>query len=214
MKRRMKSVTAINALVGLVATTSLIALAPTAHAVTSAPGKSCAPSALGVQASYKDAKEGQQTLTCGRIGKKYLWVITKVTIPANLDSKYIKITGDTSTGAVLGKPKGQPPTSLFSADIVIGGGATVAAGASVTVHYTLMAWSTGKIVESSWTSGQPASFPLSGVIKGWQEGIPGMREGGRRLLIVPPALGYGATATGPIAANETLIFVVDLIKAG
>ena len=67
MKRRMKSVTAINALVGLVATTSLIALAPTAHAATSAPGKSCAPSALGVQASYKDAKEGQQTLTCGRI---------------------------------------------------------------------------------------------------------------------------------------------------
>jgi peptidylprolyl isomerase len=214
MKRGVKSVSAINALAGVLATTSLIALAPIAHAATSAPGKSCAASALGVQASYKDAKEGQQTLTCGRLGKKYLWVITKVTVPANLDSKYIKITGDTSTGAVLGKPKGEPPTSLFSADIVKGGGATVAAGASVTVHYTLMAWSTGKIVESSWTSGQPASFPLSGVIKGWQDGIPGMREGGRRLLIVPPALGYGATATGPIAANETLVFVVDLIKVG
>jgi len=214
MKRRIKSGTAINALVGLVASTSLIALAPIAHAATSAPGKSCDASALGVQARYKDAKEGQQTLTCGRIGKKYLWVITKVTIPANLDTKYIKISGDTSTGAVLGKPKGQAPTSLVSVDIVKGGGATVATGASVTVHYTLMAWSTGNIVESSWTSGQPVSFPLSGVIKGWQEGIPGMREGGRRLLIVPPALGYGATASGPIAANETLIFVVDLIKVG
>ena len=77
-----------------------------------------------------------------------------------------------------------------------------------------MAWSTGKVVESSWTNGQTASFPLTGVIKGWQEGIPGMREGGRRLLIVPPSLGYGATAQGPIAANETLIFVVDLVKVG
>jgi peptidylprolyl isomerase len=137
-----------------------------------------------------------------------------VTLPANLDTKFIKVTGDTSAAAVLGKPKGQPPTALFSADIVKGGGATVAQGASVTVHYTLMAWSTGKVVESSWTSGQPVSFSLNGVIKGWQDGIPGMREGGRRLLVIPPALGYGATATGPIAANETLIFIVDLIKAG
>lgn len=59
-----------------------------------------------------------------------------------------------------------------------------------------------------------SDLPLSGVIKGWQDGIPGMREGGRRLLIVPPALGYGATAQGPIAANETLVFVVDLVKVG
>lgn len=189
-------------------------VAPGASAATPTPGKSCKAAEIGVQSNFKDPKEGPQTLTCGRLGKKFLWVITKVSVPANLDTKYISITGDTSAGAVLGKPKGQPPTTLFSADIVKGGGATVAAGASVTVHYTLMAWSTGKIVESSWTSGQPASFPLAGVIKGWQDGIPGMREGGRRLLIVPPALGYGATAQGPIAANETLIFVVDLLKVG
>lgn len=185
-----------------------------AHGATASPGKSCTSSEIGVQSSFKDPKEGLQTLTCGRLGKKYLWVITKVTIPANLDTKYVKVTGDTSSAPTIGKPKGQAPTALFSADIVKGGGALVNAGASVTVHYTLMAWSTGKVVESSWTNGQTASFPLSGVIKGWQDGIPGMREGGRRLLIVPPALGYGATAQGPIGANETLVFVVDLVKVG
>ncbi len=202
--------------ISMVSLASLVSVAPAAHGASpsAGPGKSCKAAEIGVQSSFNDPKEGQQTLTCGRLGKKFLWVITKITVPANLDTKYVKVTGDTTSAPTIGKPKGQPPTSLFSADIVKGGGATVAAGANVTVHYTLMAWSTGKVVESSWTSGQTASFPLSGVIKGWQDGIPGMREGGRRLLIVPPALGYGATAQGPIAANETLIFVVDLVKVG
>jgi len=73
-----------------------------------------------------------------------------------------------------------------------------------------MAWSTGKVVESSW-SGDPATFPLSGVITGWQEGMPGMKIGGRRLLVLPPDKGYGAAGGGPIGPNETLIFVVDVI---
>lgn len=193
---------------------TITVLAPAAHSASATPGKACSASELGIQSTFKDPKEGLQTLTCGRLAKKYLWVITKVTVPANLDTKYVKVTGDTTSAPTIGKPKGQPPTALFTADIVKGGGRTVAAGASVTVNYTLMAWSTGKVVESSWTSGQPASFPLGGVIKGWQDGIPGMREGGRRLLIIPPTLGYGATASGPIAANETLIFVVDLVKVG
>ncbi len=75
-----------------------------------------------------------------------------------------------------------------------------------------MAWSTGKVVESSWSSGSPATFPLAQVIKGWQEGLQGMKAGGRRLLVIPPALGYGAQAAGPIKANETLIFVVDVLQ--
>ena len=73
-----------------------------------------------------------------------------------------------------------------------------------------MAWSTGKVVESSWSS-SPATFGLDQVILGWQQGIPGMKVGGRRLLVIPPDLGYGAQGAGPIGANETLIFVVDLI---
>ena len=75
-----------------------------------------------------------------------------------------------------------------------------------------MAWSTGKVVESSWSSGSPATFPLAQVIKGWQEGLAGMKAGGRRLLVIPPALGYGSQAAGPIKANETLIFVVDVLQ--
>ena len=76
-----------------------------------------------------------------------------------------------------------------------------------------MAWSSGTLVESSWDSGQTATFPLSGVIAGWQQGIPGMKEGGRRLLVIPPDLGYGSQgAGGAIGPNETLIFVVDLIS--
>ena len=124
------------------------------------------------------------------------------------------VTTNMGEAPTIGAPSGTPPTTLVTKDIIVGEGAEAQPTSTMTVHYTLMAWSTGKIVESSWTSGQTASFPLSGVIKGWQDGIPGMREGGRRLLIVPPALGYGATAQGPIAANETLVFVVDLIKVG
>lgn len=203
---------------GFIASTIVLSLAawltPAAHGATPTPAKSCKAAELGVQAQFTDSKEGLQTLTCGRVGKRYLWVITKVTLPANLDSKFVKVTGNTTSAPKLGKPKGQAPTALFSADVVKGGGAVAPAGATVTVHYTLMAWSSGKIVESSWDRGQTVSFSLGGVIKGWQDGIPGMREGGRRLLVIPPALGYGATATGPIGANETLIFVVDLVKVG
>ena len=92
-------------------------------------------------------------------------------------------------------------------------GKEAVATSTLEVHYTLMAWSTGNLVESSWDSGQTATFPLNGVITGWQQGIPGMKEGGRRLLVIPPDLGYGAAGAGAaIGPNETLIFVVDLVK--
>ncbi|MTA98218.1 MAG: FKBP-type peptidylprolyl isomerase [Actinobacteria bacterium] len=101
---------------------------------------------------------------------------------------------------------------LVKKDVIVGTGQTAIATSTLEVHYVLMTWSDGKVVQSSWDSGQTATFPLSGVISGWQQGIPGMKEGGRRLLVIPPALGYGATGSGPIAANETLVFVVDLVK--
>jgi len=110
----------------------------------------------------------------------------------------------------ISKPEGSAPTELTTKDIIVGTGAEVLPTSTLTVHYTLMAWSTGKIIESSW-SGQPATFPLAGVVEGWQKGLPGAQEGGRRLLILPPEMGYGAAGSGPIGPNETLVFSVDII---
>ena len=137
-------------------------------------------------------------------------VTTPTSSGATLDaSKYITVTGALNAAPVLGKPMGKAPTELAIKDLYVGDGTTILPSSTLTVHYTLMAWSTGKIVESSWTSGQKATFPLSGVITGWQQGLVGAKAGGRRLLVIPPALGYGSAAQGPIGANETLIFVVD-----
>ena len=110
----------------------------------------------------------------------------------------------------ISKPEGTPPAELSFTDVIVGTGAEVLPTSTLTVHYVLMAWSTGKIIESSW-SGQPATFPLAQVVEGWQKGLPGAKEGGRRLLILPPSMGYGAAGAGPIGPNETLIFAVDII---
>lgn len=124
-----------------------------------------------------------------------------------------EISGAKGSKPSISAPKGVAPKSLEKKDIFIGTGKEALSTSTLEVHYTLMAWSTGTLVESSWDSGRTATFPLSGVIAGWQQGIPGMKEGGRRLLVIPPDLGYGATgAGGAIGPNETLIFVVDLIK--
>ena len=110
----------------------------------------------------------------------------------------------------ISKPEGSAPTELTTKDIIVGTGKEVLPTSTLTVHYTLMAWSTGKIIESSWV-GQPATFPLAEVVEGWQKGLPGAKEGGRRLLILPPEMGYGAAGSGPIGPNETLVFSVDII---
>ena len=121
------------------------------------------------------------------------------------------VTTNQGEAPTIGAPSGTPPTTLVTKDIIVGNGAEALPTSTMTVHYTLMAWSTGKVVESSWSSGSPATFPLANVIIGWQQGIPGMKVGGRRLLVIPPDLGYGAQGGGPIGPNETLIFVVDAI---
>lgn len=111
---------------------------------------------------------------------------------------------------IVSKPEGNPPTELTTKDIFVGTGAEVLPTSTLTVHYYLMTWSTGKFIESSW-QGQPATFPLAQVVEGWQKGLPGAKVGGRRLLVLPPDMGYGANGAGPIGPNETLIFVVDIL---
>ncbi len=121
------------------------------------------------------------------------------------------VTANAGEAPTITAPTGTAPTTLQTQDIIVGSGAEVQASSTLTVHYTLMTWSNGSIVESSWSGGQPATFPLSGVIAGWQQGLPGAKVGGRRLLVIPADLGYGPNGSGPIGPNETLIFVVDII---
>ena len=124
-----------------------------------------------------------------------------------------EVGGSKGSKPSITAPTGQAPATLLTNDIFVGSGKEAVATSTLEVHYTLMAWSTGQVVESSWDRGQTATFPLSGVIAGWQQGIPGMKEGGRRLLVIPPALGYGAQGSGgAIGPNETLVFVVDLVS--
>ena len=106
----------------------------------------------------------------------------------------------------------QPPTQLEIVDIVEGDGPPASNTATVTTHYVGKSWSTGKQFDASWDGGGPISFGLNQVIAGWTQGIPGMRVGGRRLLVIPPDLGYGAAGAGPdIGPGETLVFAIDLV---
>jgi peptidylprolyl isomerase len=109
----------------------------------------------------------------------------------------------------------QPPGELVSDDLVIGDGQEIQAGDTANVQYVGVSWSTGREFDSSWDRGaQPFSFPVGTgrVIAGWDQGVTGMRAGGRRLLVIPPDMGYGDRgAGGVIAPGETLVFVVDAI---
>lgn len=102
---------------------------------------------------------------------------------------------------------------LVVTDEVVGTGDEVTAGATVTAHYVGVSASTGSQFDASWDRGAPISFPLDGVIRGWSEGLLGMRVGGRRTLVIPGAMAYGANPPpgAGIAPNETLVFTVDLV---
>lgn len=113
-------------------------------------------------------------------------------------------------------PGGEPPAELEIHDEIEGDGAEARPGQTVTAHYVGVAFSTGEEFDASWNRGQPLSFPLGAgrVIQGWDQGIAGMKVGGRRRLVIPPHLAYGDRgAGGAIAPGETLIFVVDLVDA-
>jgi peptidylprolyl isomerase len=123
---------------------------------------------------------------------------------------------DTSTKPEIPRPSGSPPRRLQKEDIVRGKGPPAKAGDTVTVHYAGVAFSTGQEFDASWNRGQPFTLPLGAgqVIPGWDEGLVGMKQGGRRMLTIPPELAYGSQGTpdGSIGPNETLVFVVDLLE--
>jgi peptidylprolyl isomerase len=112
-------------------------------------------------------------------------------------------------------PPGAPPAQLESKDLIVGTGPAIKAGDKATVQYVGVAYSSKKVFDSSWSRNQPFQFTLGAgaVIPGWDHGVVGMQVGGRRELILPPSLAYGAQSPGSgIAANDTLIFIVDLVK--
>ncbi len=111
-------------------------------------------------------------------------------------------------------PSGEPPADLQSEDLEVGAGAEATDGKKVDVHYVGVSWSTGRQFDASWDRGEPFDFRLGAgqVIPGWDQGVSGMKVGGRRRLTIPPAMAYGkAGAGGVIGPDETLVFVVDLL---
>ena len=146
--------------------------------------------------------------------------VTTSTIAASVSTFQPIPAADRSAAGKFGSeptvtvPTSAAPTQMLSSDLIAGTGAAAKAGDTLQVQYVLATYSTHKVQQSSWTS-SPFSFKLGTgqVIKGWDLGIVGMREGGRRELIIPASLGYGAQSQGNgIAANDTLVFVVDLLK--
>ncbi len=112
-------------------------------------------------------------------------------------------------------PNEAPPSQLTIVDDVVGSGDEATKGRNVSVHYVGVAWSTGRQFDASWDRNEPFDFRLGAgqVIQGWDEGVAGMKVGGRRTLTIPPDMGYGSRgAGGVIKGGETLVFVVDLLN--
>ena len=124
---------------------------------------------------------------------------------------------DTNERPTITVPGGDAPGELVITDDVVGDGPEAVDGAQVNVDYVGVSWSSGKEFDASWNRGDTLAFTIGAgqVIQGWDQGVAGMRVGGRRTITIPPHLGYGAAgAGGVIAPDETLIFTVDLRSIG
>ncbi|WP_306364563.1 FKBP-type peptidyl-prolyl cis-trans isomerase [Nocardia sp. CC227C] len=107
--------------------------------------------------------------------------------------------------------EGPAPAELVIKDLEVGTGAEAKPGDKVDVHYVGVEYDTGEEFDSSWNRGESIDFPLNNLIRGWQEGIPGMKVGGRRQLTIPPELAYGPAGAGHQLSGKTLVFIIDLL---
>ncbi|WP_370942507.1 FKBP-type peptidyl-prolyl cis-trans isomerase [Amycolatopsis sp. cg5] len=162
-------------------------------AAQSTPTKTPAPPSVGVPAGGQTASKGRECTaddikTTGKFGEA-----PKITIPDNCD----------------------PPKKLLAVDLSKGDGPAAKNGSELEMNYSLVTWSDKKKLDSSFDRGDTFKLTLGGgrVIKGWDQGLVGIKQGTRQLLVIPPDLGYGEGGQG-IQPNETLVFVVDAVKVG
>ena len=152
------------------------------------------------------------TLTLGIVGG--ILFITFLSNPkeSQENTRFDKLTTSMPTQQNEQSQNEQAPTDLQVEDLTVGTGAQAQTGSTVSVHYkgTLL---NGTVFDSSYSRGTPFSFTLgqNTVIQGWEQGVLGMKVGGKRKLVIPPDLAYGPRATGPIPANSTLVFEVELL---
>ncbi|RIJ76811.1 FKBP-type peptidyl-prolyl cis-trans isomerase [Nakamurella silvestris] len=121
------------------------------------------------------------------------------------------MTESNNTKPEIDAPTGPAPAELEITDITVGDGAEAKASSTVDVHYLGVEYDSGEEFDSSWSRAQSINFPLRQLIAGWQVGIPGMKVGGRRKLVIPPAQAYGPAGGGHPLSGKTLIFVIDLL---
>ncbi len=130
------------------------------------------------------------------------------------DSSFPKVSFDSKGAPTITMPKAKAPTDLKIAYLKKGKGAVVQATDTVEVNYTGAIWATGKVFDSSWSRGTPASFPASGVIPGFSKALVGQKVGSELITVIPPAEGYADSPPTGIKATDTLVFVVDIISTG
>jgi peptidylprolyl isomerase len=139
---------------------------------------------------------------------------TETASEAGIEAIVQGIGKDTKSKPEIPAPQGEPPAELVIRDVVAGKGPKAKAGDELTMQYVGVSWSNGQQFDASWDRGaEPFVFQLGAgmVIPGWDQGLVGLRKGGRRVLIIPPEMGYGPQGSGPIGPNETLVFVVDRV---
>ncbi|HEV3227413.1 MAG TPA: FKBP-type peptidyl-prolyl cis-trans isomerase [Acidimicrobiales bacterium] len=177
----------------------VLVLAIIGGAVFVSGGSSTKPSAVSTPASGSASPVSSTTSTAP--------------LPSAAGKPCVAVNGPVPAGApAIPIPVGPPPDHLVIQDLKPGTGAAVGAGQTLTVNYVGASCSTGKVFDSSYGRGQTADFQLANVIQGWQQGMPGMKVGGERLLGIPPSLAYGANPPPQIAPDETLWFVIDLVN--